>query len=429
MQKKRMIAITLSLMLLCAFGVYALAADSTSKAVLSPGLSILENRTAMIKTGIRGYEISFSSDDFTEALGVKEIDGIKITALPDVSDGVLKLGAIDVLCDQTISASALSSLRFLPGESENAEFEFIPVGTESAYNIKCSLYVLKEMNFAPEAENTAWKTEKNISIFSSLSAEDPEGDRIVFEIYEEPKHGSVFITDAQNGSIRYTPQANYRGSDSFSYTVRDQYGNQSSPATVRIQIEKSSGISYCDMESHWGYYAAVKMTKAGVIGGETIGTSTYFYPDRNVSREDFVVMAMKALGYDDYIALSTGTPFADDSAISTSAKPYLSVAYRLGIVNGFDTDAGLCFAPEESITRAEAATVLAKLMDLGKPVSTLEFSDSEAVPAWAKDSLAALCENGIISGTGDGNLSPFATLSRAETAQLLYRASEFEHAN
>ena len=429
MQNKKLFAVILSLALLCALGIYVLAIDKPeTETLVSPGISILEKRTVMIKTGIRGYEIRFDEVDFCNALGTKNIDGIKITSLPEVSDGVLKLGAIDVLLEQTISSSALSALRFLPGESNEAAFEFMPVGSDAGHNIQCNLYILQEMNFAPDAEDVSLKTEKGIPVFASLCATDPEGDHIKFEICKYPEHGTLYIVDDESGQICYTPYGNYRGKDHFSYTVSDQYGNQSTPATVQIQIEKSGGISYCDMTNHWAYYAAVKMAKAGVISGETVGSSVYFYPDKNVTREEFVSMAMKALGYDDYIALSTGTPFADDDQIESTAKPYLSVAYRLGIINGTRTDSGLYFSPKEVITRAKAATVLARLMDIGKPVSSMHFDDQSTAPAWAQDSLAALCENGIIVGTGDGNIAPLSALSRAEAVQMLYRACEFKDA-
>ena len=54
-----------------------------------------------------------------------------------------------------------------------------------------------------------------------------------------------------------------------------------------------------------------------------------------------------------------------------------------------------------------------------EPETVPVFADHSSVPAWAQGSLYALSNAGIFTGTGSGNLSPNASLSRAQTAQIL----------
>jgi VCBS repeat-containing protein len=62
---------------------------------------------------------------------------------------------------------------------------------------------------------------------------DPNGDPLKAVNPTQPMHGSVTLNE--NGSFSYTPNSNYNGSDSFTYTAYD--GNQnSSPATVNITV-------------------------------------------------------------------------------------------------------------------------------------------------------------------------------------------------
>lgn len=51
---------------------------------------------------------------------------------------------------------------------------------------------------------------------------DPEGGTLSIQSFTEPTHGSV--TQNADGSFTYTPDANFHGSDSFTYTVCDSFG-------------------------------------------------------------------------------------------------------------------------------------------------------------------------------------------------------------
>ena len=54
------------------------------------------------------------------------------------------------------------------------------------------------------------------------------------QIVSQPAHGSVSVS--QSGSVVYTPNAGYAGSDSFTYTDSDNQGATSNPATVTITV-------------------------------------------------------------------------------------------------------------------------------------------------------------------------------------------------
>ncbi len=50
-----------------------------------------------------------------------------------------------------------------------------------------------------------------------------------------PAHGSVFL-DGSSGVVTYVPDANYDGTDSFSFVVSDDFGRTSVPASVTVQV-------------------------------------------------------------------------------------------------------------------------------------------------------------------------------------------------
>ena len=150
---------------------------------------------------------------------------------------------------------------------------------------------------------------------------------------------------------------------------------------------------------------------------ESVNGVLYFRPDEEISREDFLVTVMKALGAGEIEPCAT--VFADHTDIASDATGYIARAYNLGIIKGVQEADGLYFRPTSGITRAEAAVILNAIIGAKEPDTVPVFADTHSVPTWAQGSLYALSDAGIFMGTGSGNLSPNAVLSRAQTAQIL----------
>ena len=87
-----------------------------------------------------------------------------------------------------------------------------------------------------------------------------------------------------------------------------------------------------------------------------------------------------------------------------------------------DTAKGGAFRPNEAITRAELAAMLAQFSD-PKPVKGVKFSDVSA-EHWAYEAIAIAAKMGWIEGYPDGTFRPDATITRAEMMTLVNRALE-----
>lgn len=394
--------------------------------MLSPGLMNLSEDVCMIRSGLVSGEITFTADDFATAVGVMP-QSITVTALPPTSSGTLYLGDAPVMANQIISRDSLHRLRFVSsGDCTEASFRF---KSEGEYSINCILRYTDSVNLAPTSVSVSgaqgyidvavglW-TQQDITTYGSLYASDPEGDTLTFEITRYPENGLLCLTDPQNGDYSYTPCDGVVGEDSFSYIVRDEWGNYSEEASVIIDIDRAAtDLVFADMDGHWAHNAALVMVSENAMDVEVVNGELYFHPDEEISREDFLVTVMKALGAGDIEPCMT--VFDDNDEISASATGYISRAYELGIVNGVREEDGLFFKPSDTITRAEAAVILNTIIGAKEPDTVPVFADSQSVPTWAKSSLYALSSIGVFSGTGAGNLSPNSSLSRAQTAQIL----------
>src|SRR5918995_3336101 len=76
----------------------------------------------------------------------------------------------------------------------------------------------------------------NVPIPIKLSGSDPEGSILTFNIVDLPKHGQ--LSSVSGDTVKYTSDKEYSGSDSFTYTVKDNKGLTSSKAMVTINIKE-----------------------------------------------------------------------------------------------------------------------------------------------------------------------------------------------
>ena len=159
------------------------------------------------------------------------------------------------------------------------------------------------------------------------------------------------------------------------------------------------------------------LTEAGVMSGTQIGSQYYFHPEKNVTRAEFLVMAMNAAGISD-VPTCYDTGFADDAEIPESMKGYVATAYALKYISGSIVDGELKFLPNEEITRAQAAVMVANIMGLEDVAVTPTFADGSEIPAWASEAIYSLNTAGILV-THDGYISATAKLTREETAAML----------
>lgn len=399
-------------------GGLALPAGALGTPVLSPGLACLSSACDMIRTGLVSTEIAFTSEAFADAIGYTP-RSVTITSLPPARDGTLYFGTMPVSVNQKITGSNLSLLRFVPTDGcESSSFRF---RGDNEYSHNCTLRFTRTVNQAPSTENgntvMVW-TQQNIGVWGKLPGTDPEGDALRFEIVSYPQSGLITLTDPASGSYRYIPYDGVLGTDSFSYQVRDSYGNYSPVRTMEVSIDRPAcEIVFADMTDHWAQNAAVVMVADTAMEVFSQGGEIYFRPDEAVTREEYLVTVMKALGAGDVEPCST--VFADTADMTPSATGYIQRAYDLGIVRGTEANGRLVFRPGENITRAEAAVILNAILGADTPDVLPTFADTSAIPAWASPSLYALNSLGILQGTGDGYLAPDALLNRAQTAQML----------
>ena len=358
--------------------------------------------------------LALSAEVFSEN---EAFEGVYVASVPSQLDAEVSLGARTLRAGDVLDRSMLSQLLVLPAENRDASCELVycPIeGGEVQPSRALELSILTGKNEAPVCRDVKFETYKNIANTGVLSASDPEGDTLTYQLGKEPKRGTVDI--APDGSFTYTPAQNKVGKDVFTYTATDSAGNVSNVANVTVKIVKPTDKAmYQDLAGDTLAYTAMWLKDRGVYTGKRIAGNLCFEPEGTLTRGEFLVMAMKLLGAEPESARLT-SGFADESKTPAWMRPYIVSAFKSGMVSGVTSPDGMVFRPSSNLTRAEAAVMLQNILDLPQSQEAAVFSEDCAVPVWAQASVSALESAGIsIPVTTSAE-----NLTRREAAELLY---------
>ena len=127
--------------------------------------------------------------------------------------------------------------------------------------------------------------------------------------------------------------------------------------------------------------------------------------------------------------------FADDEAVSftdvAENNQYYNAIYSLakdGVVNGIKQDDGtLAFKPEDTITRAEVATLIAIYLvkDDSLLTSTTDKFPDVSLDHWANKYIAYAVQTGIVAGNDDGTFRPANPVTYGEVCKMLVCAKRY----
>lgn len=184
-----------------------------------------------------------------------------------------------------------------------------------------------------------------------------------------------------------------------------------------IQNEKlinvsDSSYSYKDLANHWAKEGMYKLSYLEVLTGFTDGTMK---PDKTISREEFIVMLTRAIK----LTLTDTYPqYYQDIAADHWSYKYIEVAKNSGIIDVFNTSK---LNPTKTITREEMAVIAAKVAkDYPLTGSSKSFKDLSTNYKYM-DSIGVVTALGIIQGLPDGSFKPYGGASRAEAAVIIQR--------
>jgi hypothetical protein len=170
-----------------------------------------------------------------------------------------------------------------------------------------------------------------------------------------------------------------------------------------------------DIASEW---ASAGIRRAHSLGLIPLGLfayptfTNYTYP---TTRAEFTALAVALFESVTGIGIAGRLEFVDTD------NPYAQKMGYLGVVTGVGDGR---FAPDDTITREQAAVMLSRLADvLGQPLPDVAptFADNESISYWAFAAIGHMQGSGIMSGTGNNNFSPNDDYTREQSIITVLR--------
>lgn len=248
-------------------------------------------------------------------------------------------------------------------------------------------------------------------------------DEIMLTSSLDPKEtdmtGIYILAEMTDGTFKYAYVSEGGGVDKYSMAMsRLPYAmyivDDISQVSQLSDLAKTSGVS------DWAKDDINKAIAEGWLDSSDFGGNY----TQNITRERFCDVAYAGLlkkGYE--LAHSNFSLFTDISS------PTVSSLYQSGIISG---KSDTMFAPNDYITREEAATILyrmAKFMNIDLPdvADGVYFDDEAEISDWALTAVKVMREMGVVNGTSDNIFSPDGIYTVEQAIATMVRLYEYNN--
>ena len=193
------------------------------------------------------------------------------------------------------------------------------------------------------------------------------------------------------------------------------------------QQNKQYKQTFTDLPSnHWAFEYIMELVDKGTISGYP---DKMFRPNRQVTRAEFAKLIVTASGLP---VKTTSVSSFYDVKTTDWYSPFIESAKSF--LTGYNMEGRAIYNPNTSALREDIAIALVKLK--GYDVSIADesiiqamFTDYDGISSYAKRYVAVAVERGLISGYDDQTFRPQSSITRAEVATMLWRASRYGNDN
>ncbi|WNS40992.1 S-layer homology domain-containing protein [Paenibacillus sp. MMS20-IR301] len=175
-------------------------------------------------------------------------------------------------------------------------------------------------------------------------------------------------------------------------------------------------LVFKDVDKHWAKESILAAIERNLVKGYGDGS---FRPYGAVTRSEFAVILGRALQVELKPSVLT---FKDKGSIPAWAGPYVAAAVQSGWITGYSDQT---FRPDGKITRLEMIAMIIRAQDVETDAAAkAAYTDTGDIPAWGQPYAAAAYAAGLIEGRGNNRLAPQEQATRAEAVTVILRMLE-----
>ena len=186
-----------------------------------------------------------------------------------------------------------------------------------------------------------------------------------------------------------------------------------------VYAEKSSGVSGRVTPSEWAKEDVEEALTLGILDAD----KTYYYGSL-ITREAFCEIIDRFIDTESSVfgitSMNAPNPFTDTDSQATYSL------YNLDIIKG---KSETIFAPDDFITREEAAVIFSRLLNYNSNLKAQsskknlvrDYDDYEEISSWAEDAVNRMTNLGIMEGYGEKVFSPKGIYTIEEAVVMVMR--------
>ena len=232
----------------------------------------------------------------------------------------------------------------------------------------------------------------------------------------DAKYGGTAAADAQCTDTNWRRLTD---NPTWMRNIRDQSRGRHGGLTIPRATGKVKAWDWwpelSDVSRSSAYFLYVGTLKEdGVANG---CTSTKFCPDDTLTRGQMAKVIIRGLGE----STDTYKGCFEDVPESHIFWPYIEAIKELGITVGCNPPENTRYCPDDTVTRAQLATFLARAMGIDRSASENDhFSDDDT--SIHQNNINLLKDRGIVTGCGNDRFCPEAGVKRKDMARWIVRA-------
>ncbi len=207
-----------------------------------------------VEEGSEGVTVNVLANDYD-----REDHSFTLTSVSDASHGTVVMGSGGMV---TYTPGTESGSNYTGADS----FTYVTTDSEGLQSTGTVSITVSELNDAPVAKadtKSIAEDSSNNRIAVLDNDSDPENDTLELDSVGAPDHGTV---EMSGNSVLYTPEANYSGTDTFTYKVSDGNGGTSTgTATVTVNGSNDAPTAVDDI---LGTVSSAKPVKLDLLSND-----------------------------------------------------------------------------------------------------------------------------------------------------------------
>ncbi|MDD4565836.1 MAG: S-layer homology domain-containing protein [Eubacteriales bacterium] len=196
------------------------------------------------------------------------------------------------------------------------------------------------------------------------------------------------------------------------------------PTTPVGTLVSSKYFRDVDTSYSWAVPYIDNLYEKSIISGTgSSGTAKLYDPASNVKRGDFMLILYRALNLKTSSSTAGFSDVPSNSYYYTAIQTAKALGIAQGAYNKFEPNSNIT-REDAMVLALRAVNITSTTIPPGNIGDLNSYADYTSISDYSRSALASLVKAGVITGSDDNKLYPKGNLTRAQTAAIIYRIKD-----